>query len=343
MQESEEKVPEEISISEIKCHNTCPMKRAYQYVMLRKPIENAAALNIGTAFHAGMNAWWSVELRDNNGEPKNKDELLESALYSASKKLKSTEGMNEYDLASIRAMLLLYHSRWKDQLLVPLAVEQRYKRTIANPYSGRKLRNYVQVGSIDVVAFDPEENETVLVEHKSTSFDISPGEPYWKRLLLNSQVSNYFEGAIALGYRTKRYIYDVIRKPTIRPLKATPEEDRKFVKATGKLYANQRDKDETPDEYFDRILESYSKSPASFAGRQIITLSDQRQRDAQGDLVLTLKAINEYDSLGHWPRNDEGCNQWNKMCQFFGVCTGEASIDDFTMFVSKSAKHEELL
>ena len=44
--------------------------------------------------------------------------------------------------------------------------------------------------------------------------------------LIDGQVSGYYVGASTLGYEVDVCLYDVIRKPTIRPYKATPEESR---------------------------------------------------------------------------------------------------------------------
>ena len=86
---------------------------------------------------------------------------------------------------------------------------------------------------------------TVLIEHKTSSADIEDGSAFWKRLRLDSQSSNYLTGSKAVGFDPKAVLFDVIRKPRIKPLKATPVESRKYKKDGG-LYANQRENDETP-------------------------------------------------------------------------------------------------
>lgn len=68
-------------------------------------------------------------------------------------------------------------------------------------------------------------------EHKTTSLEIGPGSPYWKRLTLDSQVSNYLPGARALGFEPVGVLYDVVKKVNLRPRLATPVEDRKYTQA----------------------------------------------------------------------------------------------------------------
>jgi hypothetical protein len=39
----------------------------------------------------------------------------------------------------------------------------------------------------------------LVVEHKTSSEDVTPGSFYWSRLRMDGQVSVYFDGARALG------------------------------------------------------------------------------------------------------------------------------------------------
>ncbi len=78
----------------------------------------------------------------------------------------------------------------------------------------------------------------ILVEHKTTSEDIEITSDYWLKLMLDGQISQYYLGAKALGYEVTECLYDVIRKPSMRPYSATPEESRKYKK-DGTLYETQ--------------------------------------------------------------------------------------------------------
>ncbi len=74
----------------------------------------------------------------------------------------------------------------------------------------------------------------INIEHKSTSADIGPGSPYWKRLIIDGQISVYKTGTRALGYDPVGTLYDVIKKPTLRPMRATPVDDRKYTQEKSK-------------------------------------------------------------------------------------------------------------
>ncbi len=73
-----------------------------------------------------------------------------------------------------------------------------------------------------------------VVEHKTSSADITPGAPYWKRLRLDAQVSNYQVGVRAMGHEPAGTLYDVVGKPTLVPFKATPVEKREYTKPRDK-------------------------------------------------------------------------------------------------------------
>src|SRR5262249_11178404 len=123
-----------------------------------------------------------------------------------------------------------------------------------------------RAGKLDVLATDTSTRETVIVEHKTSGEDISPGSPYWVRRELDGQVSGYFRGAEALGYAPASCLYDVLGKPKLRPCKATPVEDRRFTK-DGRLDGRQRATDETPEEFRARVREEIAAHPERYFQR----------------------------------------------------------------------------
>ena len=77
-------------------------------------------------------------------------------------------------------------------------------------------------------------NRVINIEHKSTSADIGPASAYWKRLIIDGQISVYKTGARSLGFDPVGTLYDVIKKPMLRPSKATPVDDREYTKPKDK-------------------------------------------------------------------------------------------------------------
>lgn len=68
------------------------------------------------------------------------------------------------------------------------------------------------------------------IEHKSTALEIGAGSPYWKRLVIDSQISTYQTGVRSLGFDPAGTLYDVVRKVRLIPQLATPAENREYTK-----------------------------------------------------------------------------------------------------------------
>lgn len=174
----------------------------------------------------------------------------------------------------------------------------------------------------------------VVVEHKTTSADITPGSPYWRRLALDAQVSLYLGGAGAL-------LYDVIKKPSLRPLRATPVEARRYTKA-GTLYAAQREHDETPDAYEARLLADIAQHPDAYYQRGTVVRTEEEAREAGRDVWMAARMIRESRYLDAWPRNPSACDAYGRTCDYWPVCSGTASIDDDVLYRTAPSSVEHL-
>lgn len=184
-------------------------------------------------------------------------------------------------------------------------------------------------------------------EKKTTSEDISLGSVYWKRLKMDVQISTYIAAVRALGFNVIGVLYDVLAKPEQRPQEATPLDLRKYTKPTKKdpisrLYANQREVDETPQEYFERCLEAIKSDPDRFYQRGIITRLESEMEEAQLDVWQTAISMRDSKRLRVFPRNPDACVQWSRACDYLSVCCGEADINDPLLFKQKEKKHSEL-
>lgn len=260
------------------------------------------------------------------------------------------------DLAArIRAeeLLRLYDARWRDALVEPLAVEVEFLCPMLNPATGAASQTYELAGKLDVLGrlwhLDGERpnSESVFVEHKTTSEDVRPGGAYRRRLRGDGQVSLYVDGAHALGLDVAACIYDVIVKPRIVPLSATPVEARRYTKPTKadpvpRLYANQRERDETPDEYRTRLRKALEAAPDAFLLREDVVRLDGELDEARADVWHTARMIRESELARRAPRNPAACQAFGRDCEFFEVCYGGASIDDTTLYRRIADAHEEL-
>jgi hypothetical protein len=152
-----------------------------------------------------------------------------------------------------------------------------------------------------------------LVEHKSTSKPIGPGELFWQHLTVNHETPLYLDAARRSGYPVKGVIYDVLRKPALRPK----------VK-------------ETPEEFEVRNLETIVGEPDAYLARGKTVRFDTESCEAMIDLAESTRAVRASRKSGIWPRHPHACERYGRMCDYFRVCSGDARIDDDERFEARA-------
>lgn len=313
-----------ITVSRAKSFRRCPRHHHYAYELGFRSAADAGPLAFGKLWHAMLELWW----RPGPGVPLAEIFATLPPELDPFERVKLEELMNGYD------------ARWSDVVLVPLAVETEFETDLVNPQSGAASRTWRLAGKIDAIAREGE--RVYVVEHKTTSEDVSPGSPYWQKLRLDSQVSTYLVGARALGHEPEGVLYDVVAKPQLRPLKATPVEQRKYRKSDGALYESQRAEDETPEEFRSRLRAAILANPERYYARGDVVRLLNEEQDAAFDMWQTARAIREAELANRWPRNPDACFQWARACEFFDVCTGAARLEDTSRFRKIDNQHEEL-
>jgi len=283
------------------------------------------------------------------------------------------EDADPFELIKAEELIRGYSVRWGDEGYETIAVELTFDVPLVNPETGRASRTYRVQGAIDAIV--RRGGKVFHVEHKTTSQDIGLGADYWRRVsALDPQVSTYQSALRALGYKDVETLYDVVRKVDLRPQKATPEENRRYtqekacalckkkipgphrVSAEGepevycvdgkvppRLYANQRETDETPEEFRLRVREHIAANPERYYARGPVVRLEQDEREHAGDVWQTAAMIRMSENSGHWPRNPGACERFHRLCDYFDVCSGMASIDDDSRFRTAEHAHEELI
>ena len=149
-------------------------------------------------------------------------------------------------------------------------------------------------------------------------------------------------GARSLGFDVEDFIYDVVRKVQLRPKKATPTEARKYT-AKGLLHATQRETDETPEEFRERVRADIAEKPEKYFARGPIVRLEHDEAEHAGDVWMTAAMMREAKNAKRFPRSPNACERFHKFCSFFDVCSGIASIDDENRFRTAATQHEELV
>lgn len=332
--------------SSIRTYRRCAREYFYSYAEGVRTIETEEALRFGSLAHHGLEAWWSAQ----------GDERLPAAIEALRGRV-----VDDYDLARAGVMLQGYDARWRDDRYEVLAVEAEFRVPVINPATGAVSRTFELGGKLDVLVRDLGNGRVKLIEHKTTSEDITPGSDYWKRLRLDSQVSAYFRGAESGGHQIDECIYDVLGKPALRPgsvplldahgskIVLDRNGDRVRTKAgkwreTGSSaegYVLQT-RPETPDEFRRRLAAHVADQPERYYERGTVVRIETEMLDADADVWATTRMIRESELAYRWPRNVDACIRFGRTCPYFRVCTGEADIDDATLFRRVDNVHEEL-
>lgn len=325
-----------LSNSAIACYRACPRQFRHRYISRRRPRRSSEALRFGSFFHAGLNAWW--------GEHGDASDKFSAAVYAMRERAeKRPEDADPFELVKAEELIRGYTARWSDDIYETIAVEKVFDAPIVNPETGAPSRTYRVQGAIDAIATRKTDGRVVHIEHKTTSSDITPGSDYWRKVsALDPQVSTYQSALKSLGYDEIETLYDVVRKVTIKPYKATPEESRRYTKA-GKLDARQHEHDETPEEFRLRVRAAIAEAPERYFARGPIVRLESDEREHAGDTWQTAAMIRMSENSGHFPRNPGACERFHRLCEYFDVCSGNASIDDDRLFRTAEHAHEELV
>lgn len=317
--------------SELRTWRLCARRHQFQYRLRRRPRRVAEALGFGTLWHLGLEHWWAAAPADR----------LSAGLAA----LRSSPDANPYALATCEIMLAAYTALYGDQALETACVEQSFEVPLVNPQTGQASRTYRIGGKFDGIARDGA--RLIVVEHKTTASDIEQGSLYWKKVqTLDTQVSLYLAGARAAGYAVESCLYDVARKPGIKPLKATPEESRKWTKPTKadpvpRLYANQREHDETPEEFAERLSADIAERPERYFARAEIVRLEKDDDGHAYDTWQQAKMMREAEIAGYAPKNPDSCASFGG-CPYLPVCSNETTIDDDSLYRTADTAHEEL-
>ena len=320
--------------------NACHRAYKIAYVDLVRPAKASDALSFGTAMHALLEAYWGGQ---------------ETMVLTG----------DDYTDVTLRCLFEGYKAKWEQsdaEKYERVGAEFGFEAPLMNPETGGVSKTWVLAGKIDAIAKDKTTGKHIIVEHKTTSQDIGPGSDYWKKLPIDGQVSGYYVGASTLGYEVDVCLYDVIRKPTIKPSSSIPVLDENGLKiavyeASGERAYNKNGKprqtastedgiilmvrEETPEEWKARLMADIAERPDYYFQRVEVVRSESDLSDYLFDMWAVGREIADAERIGRWSRNPNACSIYGS-CEYFDVCTGCASLDDVTLFRKAETPNEEL-
>lgn len=190
------------------CFKQCPKKHQFAYELGIRPSEDATALRMGSSFHDALKA------------AANQATFNEAIAVIRERYDAIPEGYDPqtwlYEQETVERMFCGNVWRWQDQPLNYVAKERGFSLPLKNPATGAASREWLWEGKIDgIVKLD--DGRIAVVEHKLLSEDLDPSSPLWRRMRVDHQISLYVLAARQLGYPVESVLYDVTRKPTIKP------------------------------------------------------------------------------------------------------------------------------
>lgn len=301
--------------SRIQTFKTCPKLHFYKYELGVRPKEDSRSLRFGTAMHAMLEKIGLGASRE--------DAIAAGALVLDGGNLDAYDAAIEHEtFVSLAACYFWHWSREEVPAeLKPvkyIETEKVFRLPIFNPHTNKSTPIFEQAGKRDAIV-QTADGATVIMEHKTTSDSIEPGSDYWKRVQIDYQISMYLAAALQEKKSVaNEVLYNVIRKPTIRPYQATPPDKRKF-KADGTLYANMRMADESPADWGARLRADIAERPDFYFARQRVVRLSEDLHEFEEDLWTVQQQIRQRQLEQRWPRNTAACVGFGR-CPFLDHC-----------------------
>lgn len=335
----------------------CPRMYQWRYEKMLRPDRDEKPLRFGDAFHRGRDAMSGGM----DGVRVLVDSLYDEKKLDAENWTDPEAGKRELDYECITVLCLLegYERAWSDSQLTWLASELPFELPVTNPETGAASRTFRQAGKVDGIVELPD-GRNALLETKTTSDAIGPGSDYRNVLAINQQVSKYTLAAQALGHDVQTTIYDVVRKPTIRPtmVPALDADGLKVVldetgaRATNKNGSPRQTAGEgltlqarpmTPDEWREKLAADIASRPEYYFDRFEVPRLQQDLDEYSHELWWIADAIRNCRRTGHWFRNTSSCRKFNRLCPYYVLCAGLVDTAGVPAgFRQAGCAHEEL-
>jgi len=306
----------------------CRKRHWWEYeIGLRKEVD-AKALRMGTAGHVGLDALKAT------------DDTEQAVAAACQAYAVCPEGADQYgwniECETIANLIRGYAWRWEGAPWKVLTSEESFRLPLRNPATNARSTIFDLAGKTDGV-IRLEDCRLAVLEHKFLSNDIGPDSDFWRRLQLDTQASIYVWAARQLGYDISTVIYDVIRKPAIRPEQVALLDTNGFkivLDAFGKRVFSHQNKPrqtgdtakdyalqsrlQTPDEWGAKLLQDIGRRPDWYFARHEIARLDSDIEETLAELWDLQKTIREAQRTGRWYKSvyQDSC----VFCAYFGLC-----------------------
>lgn len=299
---------------------SCRRRYRYKYVDCVRP-QGSTALKVGTLCHVGFEWFWRGSTMA----------VILNAMRSSVRgdSWWDTEA-GQVEFARSRALITGYYVAWsktRDKWELVSCEE-----TIIHSSST------VDIGiKTDVIARDTSSGELYLVEHKTTSEEISTiGDDYWLRLAIDGQITLYRHLVERKHSEPVKILYDVAKKIQGKP-KMRERVVRRKDETDEELQARKDAARESIGEFEARLTKEAISNKGLYVRHEIHRTDEDTKR-----LLEEWAEVAEEMSVykGVYPRNESFCQSRFGKCPYLGVCTGIESLDDPKF--EQSEPHPEL-
>ena len=257
--------------------------------------------------------------------------------------------------AKCRALLRGYAERWHDDIgdIVPIEVEEVCMTKLINPETGRPSTVLQTAGKLDVQYRRRSNDVTGIMDHKTTSDDISdPAGTYWRTEAVNNQSNHYMLMQWTLGNKIGEATWDVIRKPTINPRQLKSKAEHALIVSTHKYCDQtmslatldwlQENSSENMEMYEARLYQDCTTvRPDHYFQRRPVPRLDSELMDYAKDLWDAAQLVLEARRKNRWMKHPGSCMAYGSPCRFLGICSGFDHPDSMN-WKSREVIHSEL-
>lgn len=261
----------------------CRRNYYLQYELGIRKRHQGEAMRIGSAVHAGLETGNSIDaVRMYDDVP---------PWVITDDDLRKWYGEGYLALAMVEAWM--HH--WEGQEIEIVANEDIFDLPLVNPDTRRHSRKFRVGGKLDKIV-KLVDGRHAIMDHKTTSYDISSGADFWKHLRIDRQISMYIVAARRKGIPVDTAYYDVIRKPGIRVRKG-----------------------EEPREFGIRAYNEMSENHGRYFARQEVPRLDADIEAFERELWSLAGDITEARRHGRWYRNCRACLKPYR-CPYLDIC-----------------------
>jgi hypothetical protein len=326
--QTEKPMKELITHSRQAAFKQCRRRHYFSYELGLRRIDDARALRMGSAFHDGV---------EQLGNGKSLDDAC-AAVRTRYGRCPVLSDPHDWacELETVLRMVCAYQWRWQGDSLAYVAVELPFEIPLVNPETGKPSKWCKLGGKIDAIV-RLEDDRLAVKESKLLGDDIGTDSELWRRMRLDHQITLYIHAARELGYPVETVLYDVARKPTIKPTdvpvldelgaKIVLSEAGVRIKTERGQWRQTGDKEKgwtlqarrmTPEEWGDKLSADIGERPDYYFSRVEVARLDQDVDEYRRELWDIQQLIRDAQNNNRHYRTVD--KQTCPFCPYFDIC-----------------------